>query len=285
MDPSTARRMLRTLEPIHGMIYFVPEATAAYAGAGIVDARMGYFASRASALGAVSAEVVIATFFNFHPDLVHRCIPAAWSLASPERVLEARYEAVDRSLRRLLGPAVASQEMAEAADLARAATLGCRLEGRALYAAHAALPWPSESDPHLTLWHAQTLLREFRGDGHVAALVAAGLTGVESLVVHQATGVLPPGSLRVSRAWSEAEWAAAEGQVRERGWLAADGSLTESGAAAREAVEALTDELALPCWELLGDGRCARLRQLVRPWSTLIADQVFARASVDDVGT
>lgn len=276
MDPSLSRRMLRTLEPFHGMIYFVPEAHDAYTAVGLKGRRMGYFASRSAAMGPVPAELVIATFFNFHPDLVRRSIPEAWELASPSQVVEARLEAADRALRRMVGEAVDSPEMTEAAALARRATEGCRPEGRPLYAGHASLPWPSTSDPHLVLWHAQTLLREFRGDGHVAALVAADLTGLEALVVHQATGELPPGVLQGTRAWSDEEWATGEASVRDKGWLAGDGSLTQAGQRARAEVEDLTDRLALSCWEQLGEASCSRLRDLVRPWSRAIAERAFA---------
>lgn len=282
-DPSLSRRMLRTLEPVHGMIYFVPEAHEAYTAAGLKGRRMGYFASRSAPMGPVPAQVVIAAFYNFHPDLVRRSIPAAWELVTPARVLEARLEAADRALHRLLGEAVKSPEMTEAADLARRATDGCRSEGRPLYAGHAELPWPSPSDPHLILWHAQTLLREFRGDGHVAALTTAGVSGIEALVVHQATGEVAPGALQSTRAWSDEEWAAGEAGVAARGWLAGDGTLTDAGRRTRAETEDLTDRLALPCWEILGEESCSRLRQLVRPWSRAIADQAFAAGlAVDD---
>lgn len=280
MDPTTARRMHRTLEPYHGMIYFVPEGPDAYERLGLSGRRMGYFASRAAALGAVPAEVVIATFFNFSPALVRRSIPEAWRRADPAEVLDARLAAADAALRRMLGDAVTSPEMAEAAELARDATRGCRPEGRPLYAAHAALEWPRA--PHLVLWHAQTLLREFRGDGHIAALVAEGVTGPEALVVHDATGDLPSGVLQASRAWSDDEWAAAVGWVRARGWLDADGSLTAEGRESRQWVEDRTDELMLPCWDRLGDAGCARLRELARPFSRTITDQAFGAAGWDD---
>lgn len=275
--------MLRTLEPVHGMIYFVPEAGEAYAAAGLKGRRMGYFASRSAPMGPVPAEVVIATFYNFHPDLVRRAIPEAWARTTPSLILEARLEAADGALRRMLGEAIKSPEMTEAAELARRATEGCRVEGRPLYAGHASLPWPSSSDPHLVLWHAQTLLREFRGDGHIAALATAGLSGIEALVVHQAAGEVPRGVLQSTRAWSDEEWAAGEASVAGRGWLAPDGTLTDAGRQARAEIEDLTDRLALPCWEILGEESCARLRQLVRPWSRAITDQALAAGlAVDD---
>ena len=227
-------------------------------------------------MGAVPAEVVIATFFNFNPDLVRRVIPAAWDRADPATVTGADLEAADAALRRMLGDAIGGDDLREAADLAPRATDGCHTEGRPLYAGHASLPWPDE--PHLALWHAQTLLREFRGDGHIAAMVAQGLTGCEALIVHEATGDLPPGVLQASRAWPDDAWQDATARVRDRGWLAADGSLSENGRAARTWVEDRTDELALSCWEGLGEEKCNRLRELVRPFSRTIADQGFAFA-------
>jgi hypothetical protein len=119
---------------------------------------MGYFAGRAAPMGAVTADVVIATFYNFQPELVRSCIPAAWTFAAPATILEYRLPAVDAALRRALGDAIlAGPEVAEAASLARTAASAARPEGRALFAGHLSLPWPDE--PHLELWHALTLLR------------------------------------------------------------------------------------------------------------------------------
>ncbi len=262
MDNAQIRAMHRGLEPYHGMIYFVPEAAAAYAELGI-RGRMGYFASRAAAMGPVGPETVISTFFNFNPELVYAAVPEAWSLASPEQVLEARVGAADTALRRVLGDAVDGPEIAEAAELAKLAAGGCYLEGHPLYAGHAAQAWPTQ--PHLVLWWAQTLLREFRGDGHIAAMTTEGLSGIEALVVHQATGVLPPGTLQSTRAWSDDAWAEGVASVQRRGWLDDAGELTEDGLTARQWVEDRTDELAAGCWELLGDDGCTRLRDLARP--------------------
>lgn len=263
MDTQQIHAIHRSLEPYHGMIYFVPEAAAAYAELGI-KGRMGYFASRASAMGPVAPETVISTFFNFNPALVYAALPAAWSLASPERIFQARVGAADAALRRVLGDAVDGAEMAEAAELAKAATGGCYLEGHPLYAGHAAQSWPTE--PHMVLWWAQTLLREFRGDGHIAAMTTQGLSGIEALVIHQATEVLPPGTLQTSRAWSDEAWAAGVASVRDRGWLDEAGGLTAEGLTARQWVEDTTDELMMGCWSPLGDDGIARLRELIRPF-------------------
>jgi len=272
-----ARRTWRTLEPLHGMIYFVPEAAEAYARLGITG-RAGYFASRAAPMGAVTADVVVSTFFNFKPALVHEAIPSSWELAAPSDVVGARFAAVDAAFRRLLGDAVvASEEMRRAAGLARTAAEAASasgLEGRPLAAAHADLGWPDE--PHLQLWHAQSILREYRGDGHVALLVVHGLSGAEALVTHAAAGDVPAHVLRSSRGWPDAAWSTAADSLRNRGWLETGDELrfTEWGATQRRDIEDGTDALAAAPYAALGDDRCAELRTLARPWSRTFADQL-----------
>jgi hypothetical protein len=271
MSATLARKMWRTLEPYHGLIYFTPRATDAYAALGITG-QAGYFASRAAALGAVPAEVVIATFYNFNPDVVRAAIPAAWEAAAPAAVLDARLRAADMALRDALGDeVVGAADMAAAAEAARRATEGCTLEGRPLYAAHAALAWPEE--PHLVLWQATTLLREFRGDGHVAALVTEGVGGCEALVTHGAAGdnTIALDILKLTRGWSDEAWDAARARLRDRGWLDDDDALTAEGAAARDHIERRTDERAMAPWRHLGEQEADRLRAAVRPWSKAIA--------------
>jgi hypothetical protein len=265
-EPGLARRTWWALEPLHGMIYFSPEAAARYEALGL-EGRAGYFASRAAAMGTVPAEVVIATFYNFNPEVVRSAIAAAWRAAPPERVLEARLAAADATLRQVLGPLVDSREIVRAAELARRAAeaVGDDVAGRPLYAAHAALPWPDE--PHLVLWHAQTLLREYRGDGHVAALLTAGLSGIEALVTHAATGAIPAESLRTTRAWSAHSWNEAIEGLRRKDWLTAapEPTLTEAGRLARERVEETTDKLGLLPYAALGAEGCRELQDIARP--------------------
>ncbi|MGZ4693011.1 MAG: SCO6745 family protein [Acidimicrobiales bacterium] len=268
VEPIVARKMHRTLEPYHGVVYFSPEAAARYRALGLADRQMGYFASRAAAMGPVPGEVVVATFFNFAPAEVLRCIPAAWDRATPAAVLEARLAGIDETLRRIIGDDLDGAGVAEAADLARTATEACTAEGRPLYAGHRSLPWPDP--PHLVLWHALSLLREHRGDGHIAAMVVEGVDGCEALVIHGATGEVPAAVLQASRARTDDEWAAAEARLRDRGWLDADGALTEAGRAHRQWVEDRTDQLALAPWQHLGLDGCNRLRELVRPLSKAI---------------
>lgn len=273
-DPTLARMAWRTAEPIHGMIYFAPEAHERYAALGLRE-RMGYFASRAAAFGPVGAETVVATFFNFNPALVRSAIPEAWRIAAPRDILRARLEAADAALRRACGPdLLASPDMAEAARLARRAAEAAseHPQGRPLFAATSALPWPDE--PHLVLWHAQTLLREYRGDGHVAALLLTGCSGIEALVLHAATGRVPAEILRRTRGWSMAEWDTAADRLRSRGLLEAgdEPGLTEAGQAERQWVEEKTDLMAVPAYTVLGDAGCTRLVELTGPISRAVAE-------------
>src|SRR4051812_3436761 len=278
IDPVIARKTWRTLEPIHGFVYFSPDAEPAYTAAGLKPGRMGYFASRSAPMGAVAADVVIATFFNFNHALVRSVIPEAWALASPADVLAARLSIADAGLRRMLGDGIGSPELAEAADLARqAAETACeRPEGRPLFAGHASLPWPS--DPHLVLWHAQTLLREYRGDAHIAALTLDGLTGLEALVCHAAAGDVPEETLRTSRSYSEDEWAAGIEGLRSRG-IVTTGPLafTDEGRRRRDRVEQVTDEQSVTPYAALGEEGCERLRSLARPFSKTISAAAFGR--------
>ena len=265
---SSARRLWPAFETYHAHVYFVPEAAEAYRRLGLKGGWMGYFASRAAALGAASAELVTAVFFNFHPAMVARALPDAWALASPEDVVAARLQTADTALRRLIPDHIGSPRAAEAAALARQAVEAPALAGRPLFAALRSLPWPDQ--PHLVLWHACTLLREHRGDGHVTALTAAGLDGCEAHVTLTATGSVPRDTLQSNRKWSNEDWTAAEDRLRARGWLDSAGKITEAGRAGRAEVEARTDELAEAPWRALGPERTERLLELLTPMARAI---------------
>lgn len=271
LDPADVGRAHRATESLHSQIYFSPVAAQVLVDTGLRPGRMPYFASRAAPMGEVGPGTVTATFYNFNPDLVARFIPRAWGLVRAEQVLEARWRAADASLRQLLGDdVVTSPEVAELAELLREASSACTPEGRPLYAAHADLTWPTA--PHLALWHGVTLLREHRGDGHIAALLAAGLSGVEAILTHTATGRgFTAAAAKLLRGWSDEQWAAAAAGLRARGIVDADGGLTADGDAVRAAVEARTDELAAGPWRHLGGERTRRVITLAKPLSRAVA--------------
>ncbi len=267
MEPIVARKMWRTLEPYHGLIYFAPEGEQEYAALGVTGLS-GYFASRAAPMGAVAAAVVEATFFNFAPRVVRDAIPAAWDAATPRRLTAARLAAADRALGRIIGDAVEGPEMARAAELAEIAARAIDTDGRPVAAALAALEWPDR--PHLALWHAISILREYRGDGHVASLVTHRIDGLESLVLHAAMGEIPRDALLMTRGWSTEEWDAAVDRLAARGLVDDAAAFTPAGRAFRDSIEDETDVLALDPWTTLGQADSDELRALVRPWSRAI---------------
>jgi hypothetical protein len=283
MDPMIARRTWRTLEPIHGMIYFVGEAVDAYAAIGVTG-RSGYFGSRSAPMGAVGTEVVQATFFNFHPALVRAGMDGLWTRTDPAALVVARFAAVDAALRRAWGDDLDSDDLVRAAAIARRAAEAATefVDGRPLFAGHASLDWPEA--PHLVLWHAQTLLREFRGDGHVAILVAEGLCGLGALVLHAATGDVPRAALQTTRSWSDDEWAGAVADLADRGLVDREGGFTEAGTRLRTSIEERTDALAAAPYRSIGEDGCAELRSLARRFSKAVLDAGLLRIGTDATG-
>ena len=238
---ATARDLWLAIEPIHAVIYFAPDIRAELADAGTKGFWMGYFGARAAPMGAVSAGVVNATFFNFEPGRVDRAVPDVWDLVAPERLVEVRRTASARHLRALT-PDIALAAVTAAADAVAQVAAAVDTVGRPLAAANQALPLVA--DPYERLWQATTTVREHRGDGHVALLVANGLDGVEVHVLQAAAGVVPRERLQAARGWTDEQWDAAAIRLRERGWLDADGALTAAGLDGRAAIEARTDALA-----------------------------------------
>ncbi|MGW0392475.1 SCO6745 family protein [Streptomyces sp. NPDC003042] len=263
LPPLAARQCWHAaINPLHSTAYFSRDTAKEFAGLGITHPVAVNLAARSAAMGAVGPGTVTATFYNYRHDLVAAHLPAVWDTASPEQVLAARLRAVDTTLRRLLGAeTIASPELAEAADLALRAAEGCTRHARPLYAAHADLPVPEE--PHLRLWHAATLLREHRGDGHLAALLLTGIDPLEALVSHTATGRgMAPKWVKAIRGWDQGDLDAAADRLRARGVLDAAGELTDEGRAVREHLEAETDRLDAAPYEHLGAAGLARLGEL-----------------------
>lgn len=262
VDLRLVSRAHRRIEPLHSHVYFAPEHDERLAAVGLRPGRMAYFAGRAAPMGAVGPGVVTATFYNFAPSLVAHHVPRCWSGTTPGQAVAARLDAARASLTRLLGGPAAAEgdDVVELAGLLREACTALTPEGRPLYAGHADQPWPEE--PVLQLWHAATLLREHRGDGHVLSLVRSGYTGVEALVSHTLTGRgFTPQAAQRTRGWSDGEWAASVSRLEARGHVA-DGALTEAGAAARAAVEQETDGLSATPFEHLGAARTERVADL-----------------------
>jgi hypothetical protein len=266
MPQPVARRMYDLVEPIGLMPYFADESDEALMALGLRNPWDAYFAGRAAPLGrGVSAEVVHAVFYNFAPGEVARHIPRVWELTTPEAALAARERGCVAGMRRILGDLADDPRIARAADVLLKAAISAPVEGRALYAALRAVPIPQE--PVARLWHAATLLREHRGDGHIVALVAEGIGGTEAHVLHALSVDLPAKDF--GRVWHlpAAQLEAVIEGMRNRGLIGADGWLTPDGRAAKERVEALTDRLAEAPYTALSTGDLDRLVDDLEPIS------------------
>jgi hypothetical protein len=247
-DLDVVRRLGTLVETIHAVVYFAPEPPAGYAELGLRGYWRGYFASRAAALGAVGPELVTALFGGFAPAMVRRALPDVWSIASPAAVLPVRLDGAVRALRRLVrredGAAVAA-----AAALTGRCVDAMQPPGRPMAAAHAALARPDE--PLAALWHDCTVLREHRGDGHLAAVAVAGLVWPEP---HLLKGDAADPRLQEYRGWDDGSWRAAAERVRSR-------DLAEL----RDEVETTTDRLAAPAYAALDDVERADLVRFLQP--------------------
>lgn len=266
--------MHAVVEPIHNPLYFAADVQDRYGELGLDPRTQGYFAGRSAPMGKVAAGAVAATFFNFNPTVVSMMIPAVWDIAPPEQVLAARQAGIDAMYARIEGP---RDGLEEAFELLARALEGLSYAGRPLAGANAALPVPD--DGFGAVWHHVSVLREYRGDGHVALLTASGLDPVDVLVVYAAwQGNVSRRFIQGSRVWDDASWQGAEARLRERGWLDADGALTDDGRAWRDRIEADTDRLAAPPWEALGEADTRRLYDLLRPVAAaIVTGDVFPR--------
>ncbi len=260
-EPKLARRFFDRFEPVHAVTYFAPEAHAALDGLGYRGFWMGYFAARSAPLGMMPPEMVTAIFYNFAPERVAKALPAAWQIAGPEAALQARQDSAVAALRRY--GIDADENVIVAAELAGKAAREAPLEGRTLFAANRALPWPD--DPLAALWHAATLLREQRGDTHVAVLAARGVSGRECNVLQVAAGRIPRDYMAVARDYDEATWRHHEEQLAERGLVGDDGTLTTAGRELMDAIESTTDALSLSALDGLSDDEVETLFQALTP--------------------
>ena len=258
---------------MHAVTYFAPEARKAFDGLGFHGFWMGYFAGRSAPFGIVPPEVVTATFYNFTPERVAKSLRAAWQIATPADALRARVESAVAALRRY---GVTDDEAKTAATLAAKAARGAPLDGRPLFAANTALDWPDE--PLAKLWHATTLLREQRGDGHVAVLAAHQVSGRECNVLHAAAGRVPQEMIMRSRDYDDELWNHYRDRLSQRGLLDGHGRLTDAGNDLKQRIEDATDRIALSALDALDDGEVEALFGALTP----ITRKVVAGGDVPD---
>ena len=265
-----ARRLFGLVEPIAVVTYLEEEPTAAVMALGLPGMWDAYFAGRAAPLGRdVPAEVVDALFYSFAPGEVARHLPRVWDLISPEAAIAAREQGSVASLRRILGALADGPGVTRAGDLLTRAGTSAPIEGRALYAALRTVPVPTE--PVARLWHGANLLREHRGDGHVAALVTEGVGRTEAHVLHALSeGMRAEDFGRVSHLPS-AQLAAVVDGMRARGLVGDDGRLTEAGRLTKERVESRTDQLAAVAYDVLEPDELEQLIADLEPLAAAVS--------------
>jgi hypothetical protein len=241
-------RMFELVEPI-ATVTFSEVPNEAFLAIGMRNYWDGYFAGRAAPLGLAPAEVVHAVFYNFADGEVARHIPWVWGKTTPQEAITVRERGSAAALRQMIGELADAPALARAADLATRAALSAPTEGRILYAGLRALDVPEE--PVARLWHAATLLREHRGDGHNAALLAHGIGGTQAHVLLALTLGMRAEKFGRIHHLPKAQLAAVIDGLRDRGLVDAAGGFTDTGREIREQIEALTDELAAPAYAVL----------------------------------
>jgi hypothetical protein len=264
-----ARRLWEAVEPLHAVVYFTPGPVDALKALGLKGFWMTYFAGRFAPLGRVGPGPATAMAFGFAPRMVARSLPDAWAFAPPDACLAARVEAAAGELRRAF-PGADAGVLAELDELLGVAVGGCRPEGRPLAAAWLAVPPPD--DLHARVWLRATVLREHRGDGHVAAAVSLGLRGLDTTLTLVGTGDLPRDVIQPHRGWTDDEWDESHRRLQDRGLLDGDGLLTGAGDALRHGLEDTTDRLAAGPVEALGRERTRRLIELATPLARQLVD-------------
>ncbi len=263
------RRLFQLVEPVALVTYMANEPTEAVMALGLRNVWDAYFAGRAAPLGReVPPEVVHALFFNFADGEVAKHIPRVWDTVTPEAASAARQQGSVAALRRILGDLADTPGVVRAGNLAVKAGTSARTEGRALYAAVRTLPVPAE--PVARLWHGANLLREHRGDGHVAALVTLGIGGTEAHVLHALSAGMPAEQFGRVAHLPGAQLVAVVDGMRTRGLVGADGWLTTAGRQIKERVETLTDELAAPAYDVLEPVELDQFVEALQPLAAVL---------------
>lgn len=265
IDLSRIRPALRAIEVSFSAGVLHPAVLGAINALGVevADVAEVNIVTRCAPMGEVNADVAWSAFFNPNPTAIRRLIPKSWEKASPTEILAAQRDAFSPLLADAVAEMAQSGELAELAALARTVTETAiqHHEGRPLFAGLASLPVPTED--HLMVWHAAKLLREHRGDGHVAGLVVEGLGRIDALVIHAAFDGFSADMLRRSRRWTRAEWDTSAASLQERGWLTESGdTLTEEGRRRRQWIEDRTDALAGIAFAPIGDAGVKRMTEL-----------------------
>ncbi|MEO6122612.1 MAG: MarR family transcriptional regulator [Ilumatobacteraceae bacterium] len=260
--------MFELVEPIGVIPYSADEPNEAMFALGFTNYWDIYFAGRAAPLGLVPAEVVDALFYNFAPGEVARHIPNVWRTTTPELAIAARQMGCAKALRSILGDHVDTPPFVRATDLMTKAAISAPVEGRPMYAALRSIPIPD--DGVARMFHAASLLREHRGDGHIAALMTEGVGGLEAHALLAIDMNMPAEKFGRLHHLPAAQLAAVSEGLRDRGLIGDDGWLSERGRAVKQRVEWLTDGLAAKPYEGLDPDELEELIDALEPVATML---------------
>ena len=243
-----ARRLRDSLEPIATQGWWSRQSAdrTVALGLGFFD---GYVWGRAASLGQPAASVVVAAFGVFEPAFLSSVYEQGRSAAVRDDVLRERALGAEESLVAILGSSHAASA-GEVADTILAAT--DRLDGaaRPLFSGLRELAVPPNN--YGRLWRAAELVREHRGDGHLAACIAAGLDAVTMNVLTELWVGYPVGGYSSSRGFTPEVINNSIGALEARGWVGG-GALTPDGVRARTDIEDATDASQSALIALLGD--------------------------------
>ncbi|WP_096288737.1 hypothetical protein [Glutamicibacter sp. BW80] len=238
-----------------------------------------YLAGRLSPAGIVSGNGASSLLYSFSAAMLNRRVPLVWDAISPAAAIEARFVAIDRTLTEYL-PAdlISGESMVLAASLARKAADACAAEGRPMFGALKNIEYPEPA--YLALWHACTLLREYRGDGHIDVLREHGLSGIQSLVFHSSTPMgMPMEVVREKRGWSVKDWTDAAQSLASLGLLNGAGQITDKGLALHWSIESETDTGSRQPFESLGITDTRALSDLMQPMvRAMVSNGLFPTA-------
>ncbi|WP_431843702.1 SCO6745 family protein [Calidifontibacter indicus] len=262
-------RMFELIEPI-ATTTFSEIANDAFLAVGMTTYWDGYFAGRAAALGDAPAEVVHAVFYNFADGEVARHIPAVWNKVTPREAIAIREKGSTSALRSRLGDLADSPELPRITDVLTRAALSAPTHGRALFAGLRTTAVPQE--PVARLWHSANLLREFRGDGHNATLLAHQLSGGEAHAFLAIDMGMKPAAFGRLHHLPAAHLEAIVTGLHERGLIDAEEHFTPAGRDLKDRVEAMTDELAAPAYDVLSADELERLMLDLEPFSVAATD-------------
>jgi hypothetical protein len=264
-----SRRLRDLCEPIAGSVYFLPEAHAAYSELGLPGFAEGYFPSRGACLGRPSAEVIVAAFGVFNPDIVHPAMEKGWSVTDPPTILAARERGATEGLRRILSGSWGDADVEPATKILRDVMESVDYAGRALFSGLRSLPFPD--DPFAALWRACDYVRERRGDGHVAAWVSHACDPVEISLLTELAWGLQLRTYVFTRGWTSEQVEAGIERLKDKGFLDADETLSDAGRDYRRSIEDATDRGEAVVVEGLGD-RAEELFELLAPFQRAVLD-------------